>query len=230
MLSPVPAAAFYEYMFLLARGYPADQASLLVSRRHALTRRQEILLRRCVHTPSLDEAIRGKLVGAEEARARGVVVDGYNQLLGLYALYTGEPLLRCMDGLVRDAMLAGPSAVARRMESLAALLAAVLDSLSPKRVLVVLDSQPSRSGELAAALRRRGLEAVAVRNADKHVIEEARRGLVAASSDVVVAMEAPRLFDLVAYAARLSHLERAVTDIAALVEEEHHGWCSRRGP
>ncbi len=226
-------AALYDYYFLLGRGYPPHAASQLVAAGRMLGRRSRVLLARCV------PAVRGGFVLVESVEGRCLAVDGFNQLAGIYALLRGEPLYRCLDGVVRDSLLAGADRVARVAGLLAPLLAAaLLRDGPPSRVVVVFDSQPSRSGEAARAVGEvlRGalggvVEVAVVRKADKTLVELAGGGCVVASSDAVVLRGARMVYDAVARVVLMVSRaqEAAVIDIPRLLRGEHRSWCSGGG-
>ncbi len=230
MRPEAPPQAFYEYRFLLARGYTPEAALEALRRRHSLGRRQLILLRRCIHPPELDQRVRSRLLTPRALRGERLAVDGFNQLATVYAGLTGHPVYRCSDGLTRDSMLSGPKPVVKHAEQLAKLLAAALKTLHLSEAVVVLDSQPSRSGEAAAAMRSHGVRARVSPRADTELLNLAHRGYAVATSDVVIASRAAKLFDLAGYMLRLMGAGRAVTDIPRLLEREHEKWCRGEGP
>ncbi|WP_070807805.1 DUF434 domain-containing protein [Pyrodictium occultum] len=230
-----PPEAFYDLFFLLSRGYPRSEALELVKRRHRLSKRSAVLLSRCIHPRRVAAMVASKLVPAKRLRGGKLVVDGFNQLATIYAALTGAPVLRCVDGLTRDALLAGPRPVVENIDRLAALLASALRMVNPGRVIIVFDSQPSHSGEAAVVVRRalEGLEAIVEvsRTADKRVIEYAASGYVAASSDIAIAASprVARLFDLAGFAVASLLPGAKVNNIPLLLGEMHSQWCRKGG-
>ncbi len=229
MFTEAPPQALYELYFLLARGYPRTQALSLVAARHALTRRQRILLNRCVHPPSINTETRRKLKPLDKAQR--IVVDAYNQLATIYAALTGNPVYRCTDHATRDSLLGASRQVTRHAKQLAAITAATLAAHNVEKAVFIVDAQPSHSAHLAAALREaaanNGIDAEArlEHTADKAVIQLANKGYTAATSDTVILQKVPEATDLAAAAITLTGLHRAVTDIPRLLEQQHTRWC-----
>ena len=234
--------ALYDYYLLLSRGYPWRQARALVAARHGLTRATQVLLTRCIPAPpTLAREVRRKLQTPDAARGKCIVVDAYNQMTTITALLLGHPLYRCLDGLTRDALLAGAKLATKHAEEAAAMLAWALQEINPSTVILVFDSQPSHSRETAkktASILEEALPTARIEyhvepKADKTIIEKAtRRRCIAASSDTVVALNTPQLLDLAGHTATLAarNSEATITNIPRLLEEEHRSWCSSGGP
>jgi hypothetical protein len=225
-----PRGAFYDLHYLLARGYPRSRALELVAARHGLSRRQRLLLGRCVHPPLLNRKIRAKILEPNAAEGSCIAVDAYNQLATIYAALSGETIYRCTDGLLRDSLLGATGLVTRHAQQLAEIMAASLRSLNPSHVVFVVDAQPSHSGRLAGSLRSAatsyGLsaETILARKADRETLSQAQACLVA-SSDIVIAKKARRLIDLAAHTVSLTGTWRTITDITPIIERAHREWC-----
>ncbi len=229
MFTEAPPQAFYELYFLLARGYPRTHALELVATRHQLTRRQRVLLNRCTHPPSINKETKKKLKPLDKAKR--LVIDTYNQLATIYAALTGNPVYRCTDHATRDSLLGASRQVTKHAKQLAAIATATLAAHHVEEAVFIVDAQPSHSAHLAAALR----EAAAIHGvnaetrlehtADKAIIQLANKGYTAATSDTVILQKIPEATDLAAAAITLTGLQRAVTDIPRLLEEQHTRWC-----
>ena len=210
MFAEAPPQAFYEFYFFLARGYPRTQALSLVAARHALTRRQRILLNRCTHPPSINTETRKKLKPLDSVRR--VVVDAYNQLATIYAALTGGPVYRCTDHATRDSLLGASRQVTRHAKQLAVVTAATLAAHNIEKAVFIIDAQPSHSAHLAAALLEAaasyGIDAEArlERVADKAIIRLASKGYTAATSDIVIIQNVAEATDLAAAAITLTGL------------------------
>jgi len=223
-----PSSAFYDLYYLLSRGYPRQQALSLIRAKYALSREDLILLSRCVHPPSINKEIARKKQAVERVRGACLVIDGFNQLTTIYAALIGKPLYICTDTMLRDSLLAGPRLVVENIEKLAPILAKALQNLSPSSTTIILDSQPSHSGETAAYLRRTlRVEARTSNQADKEVIEETQRNkCIAATSDIAITLKVQRIFDLAHYTiTRIVGPER-INNIPHLLRREHQWWCS----
>ena len=229
-----PSNAFYDLYYLLARGYPRQAALALIHSKHGLSREALILLSRCIHPPEINKEIIRKRQEPGKIRGNCLVIDGFNQLTTIYAAMIQAPLYICSDTMLRDSLLAGPRLVIENIEKLAPVLAQALQRLEPRETIIVLDSQPSHSGETAAYLRRTlGVETVATRNADKRIIEEAQgRNCVAATSDIAITLKAPRIFDLAYYTVtNIIKGAARINNIPHLLLEQHHRWCrNQAGP
>lgn len=195
--------AIRDYRFLLDRGYPVKTALDVVCTRYMLTRRERLLLYRCVHRSSLARFIRGKR-GVPPAGSR-VVVDGFNVLATLYTVYFGGEVYLCDDGIVRDLSgLHSRVALSMNHEVLDSLLEEVISALEGRDyvLVIVLDYNVKKSGELAAHMRevikREGLEWIVLveKHADKKVVEEAVKGAWVSSSDIIILEKARRIYDI----------------------------------
>lgn len=229
-----PSSSFYDLYYLLARGYPRSQALELIRVRYHLKREDTILLSRCIHPPSINTEIQGKKQAAQAIRNNCLVIDGFNQLTTVYAALIGKTLYLCSDTMLRDALLAGPRLVVENIELLTTLLGDALTKLAPRRTIIVFDSQPSHSGEIAAYLRKTlNIEAIVSPNADKEVIRfSEREGCIAATSDIAITLKVRKVFDL-AYYVIVAHLRRSarINNIPHLLRKEHQWWCqSQAGP
>ncbi len=229
-----PSSAFYDLYYLLARGYSRSHALELIRLKHGLGREAAILLSRCIHPPEINNEIREKKQEAQAIKNSCLVIDGFNQLTTIYAALTSKPLYLCSDTMLRDALLAGPKLVVKNIEPLATLLGSALARLAPRSAIVVLDSQPSHSGETAAYLRKKlGIEAIVSPHADKEVIILSQReDCVVATSDIAITLKVQRVFDLAYYVATtLLRRSARINNIPHLLREEHHWWCqSQAGP
>ena len=232
MTTPPPSPeALYQLYFLLANHYPRPAALNLVASRHTLTRPQRILLSRCIHPPSINKATRNKLVKPDRIKDSCLAVDTINQLATIYAALTGDNAYRCSDGLTRDALLGAARQVIRHREPLAAITAPILAALRPAKLILVIDSQPSRSAQLAKTLTNAArseainAETILTPRADTELIKLSTRCIIA-SSDTVIAQKATKLFDLALHAITTLGAARAITDITQKLATEHQKWCS----
>ncbi len=192
-----------DYRFLLDRGYSWKAALDVISSRYALSRRDRLLLYRCVHTSSYAYSVRRKHY---PPKSRRLIVDGFNVLATIYAAMSGEPLYLCDDGVVRDLMgLHARVGLVKKREPILFFLK-LLRLVSPLSVLVILDSKISHSGDLAAFLRETvsgdiELEVIVSKSADREIMEKSRDSVVA-SSDAVVLERVGKIYDLGGEAAR----------------------------
>ncbi|MET1127952.1 MAG: DUF434 domain-containing protein [Thermoproteota archaeon] len=234
----VPPEAFYDLYFLLSRGYSRPLALRLVAQRYALRREEAVFLNRCVHSRLESRAIAAKLLKPADLKGGRLAIDGFNQFTTIYAAAEKHTVYRCSDGLTRDALLSGAKAVTQGIQKIVHLIRRGLEELAPAEAVIVLDSQPSKSGEVASYLRKalRGavqrLQIVVSRRADTTLIELSNReSYVVASSDIVVAKRARKLFDFASYILQKDNaLGGRVNNIPQLLEKHHKEWCRGGGP
>jgi len=194
-----------DLRYLLDQGYPMESAVNFVSNHYRLPLDERHLLARCVFSKREAANNHRKAVPAAAVKGRRLGVDGYNVLITLESIISGKQVIRCDDGYIRDLRAifgkyrAGP-ATSRAICELVRMMARA----RPKEVLVFFDKQVSRSGELAAEVRRqldraklKG-NAIAVGGVDMKL-----RGFeVVASSDRAVINRATGVWDMPAELAK----------------------------
>ncbi len=226
----------YDYYFLINRGYPSDHVLSLLRARYGLPKRLTTLIKRCIHNQDIAKTLKAKNI-QDPSNIGGhiVVIDAFNQLTTIYAALSGEKVYLCTDGFVRDDLLAGPKYVIAYWKALTYYLAMALQRLAPAKAILVFDSQPSHSGEIAAKMSKiliqHGLpvEHRVSKHTDTDIIKLSRSSIVA-TSDTVILRSTKKAFDLANYTIRLSGLQRAITNIPLLLEREHTTWAERGGP
>jgi len=140
--------------YLLDRGYAKTTALNLVANRYRLSVDSRNRLVRYVYSDEDIRVHRSKLVPVKQIAGEDVVVDAYNVLITSQAILSGKEVVCGMDGFVRDA-----SAVFSKYRfdapsrKVAAAVLKILAEHKPRSVLFILDSQMSKSGELAGYLR-----------------------------------------------------------------------------
>jgi len=161
------------------------------------------VLERVVFTGEEARARRARLVPYDDVRGQPIVVDAYNQLIGLECLLAEAPLFLAEDGVVRDiAAVRGGFKRTPATDRSIELICRLFARLGVESVRFVLDQQVAKSGELAAPLRhaiaRVGLDgdASTSRHADRSVRRAAVNAVVC-SSDRAIMDAAPRVFDVV---------------------------------
>ncbi len=147
-------AAACEARYLTDRGYPGDYAIRFVSDHHRLPQKQRFVLQRII--VSADRALcrMAKALRLHALRGSVVFVDGYNTSITTHSLLAGYPVYLCDDGFLRDTRAFFKRNKAPEIASGA--FSEILDLLArakPSRVVVLLDQQISRSGELAREVR-----------------------------------------------------------------------------
>ncbi|AKB36354.1 hypothetical protein MSSAC_1764 [Methanosarcina siciliae C2J] len=141
---------------ILRWGYPkfatirfvADHSQLSVEERHILTR--------VIMPPDKVVSRVKKKIACDGIRDRDLLLDGYNVLLSVDSLLKNKPMWFCDDGYIRDTRYYFSKA--KQAEDIGEALDLVLEFFSearPKSVTFLLDTQISRSGELAGFIRRK---------------------------------------------------------------------------
>lgn len=197
--------AVHDYRWLLDHGYPRTLSLEIVTRRYMLSRRERLLLYRCVHDGHFSSEVMRKHVPANYVTGGEIAIDGYNALLTIITAISGGQVLLCDDGFVRDLrgskVKRGEEEVLRRA---AREMGMYIRSLSPREVVVVLDAAVSHSAvhahmiadEIGRLCRGRVVvRPVLARRVDS-VLGELASSYVIASSDAVVLSRARLVFDI----------------------------------
>jgi hypothetical protein len=200
-----------DFRFLLARGYPRQNALSLVGNRYGLEHTARQLLHRGVFAPELARARRAKLRLLRDLPGRPLALDGHNVLITLECAARGLPLVAADDGFIRDVgEISGAFKVSPATDRVLALLADYLADHAARPVEVFYDAPLSRSGELARRTREmfasRGL---AVQAAAVPVPERLLSGFTGA-----IATSDTALIDA----------HTAVVDLAGEIIRRHPSW------
>jgi len=139
------------------------------------------------------------------------MADGYNVLITTESLLSGDPVYRCDDGYLRDTR--GIFGSYRSSELTGIALNEILNLLKESEaswVGMLLDKQISKSGELAALIRRR-MEYFGIRGTVKTAPDVDRQlkfaKSVVATGDGCIIDAADQVIDLPAELARRMNLE-----------------------
>lgn len=200
-----------DFRFLLARGYPRQNALTLVGDRYHLTALPRRLLHRGVFAPEASGARRARLQLLRDLMGQPLALDGHNILITLECAARGLLLVAADDGFIRDvgevsrAFKPSPAT-----DQVLELVAAYLAAHGPRPLQVFYDAPLSRSGELA----RRTFELWAARGlavtAAAVPVPEARLvgfpGPIATSDTALIEAHAP------------------VVDLAGEIIREHPEW------
>ena len=205
MLERRVCLAVHDYRWLLDHGYPQMLSLEIVTRRYMLRRRERLLLYRCVHDVYFSSEVMRKHVHAGYLTGKGIAIDGYNALLTIITAISGDHVLLCDDGFVRDLrgskIRHGEEEVLRRA---AKDMGMYIKSLSPREVVVVLDAAVSHSAVharmIADEIGKMCRGEVTVKPVLAHkvdsVLGELASSYVIASSDAVVLSRARWVFDI----------------------------------
>jgi hypothetical protein len=188
------------------RGYPAASAVRFVSDHHRLSEDERMVLQRVIVPASIALSRMAKNLRLHALNNRTVFLDGYNCIITTESLLEGFAVYLCDDGFLRDTRgffrrYRASQRASRPIQEILSLLA----EAGTGRAVFLLDSQISRSGELAGEIR--GLmaqmsllgEALCLRDVDRQL--KSCRDIVA-SSDGIVIDSASEAIDLLAEIAR----------------------------
>lgn len=151
---PNLAAAAADFRFLLARGYPRQNALDLVGNRYGLDHTARQLLHRGVFAPAVAAARRAKLRRLRDMPGRPLALDGHNVLITLECAGRGLPLVAADDGFIRDVgEVSRAFKVSPATDRVLALAADYLANHAAGPLEVFYDAPLSLSGELARRTR-----------------------------------------------------------------------------
>lgn len=140
-----------DYRHLLEKGYNPESARRFVCDHHLLSKEESWYLLRCVLPSGLAWGRKGKLVPKTAVKGHTVIVDGYNALI---TLESGKVFM-CDDGFLRDLSgVFGNYRISAKTKSALTKLVGRLKGLGAERLLFYFDKNVSKSGELAALVRK----------------------------------------------------------------------------
>ncbi len=227
--------AVRDLMYLLEKNYPKKPSITLVGNRYRLDSDERMILYRGVFKTS-DAVIRIKKIRVLPSVVPGkLAIDGYNVLITIESYLLGKTVFRSLDGFVRDISgVYGNFKYTETTQRSIELLADYTRNLPIKErgkkgdLMVYLDAPVSKSGELAAYIRRffkaSGIQSCVevLANPDSRLIEEGESGAVA-TSDTVIADKVPICVDIPGYI--ITHvLKKRIPDLRRLLDQpEVHG-------
>ncbi len=137
-----------DLYYLINQGYPVKSASTFVGNHYLLSERQRLVLARCI-SPKESLIIRKKKEMKADLEDCIVNIDGFNTIITLEVAFSGSPLLKCMDGTIRDlAGLRGTYRLIDKTELAIMEIGKVLEKKKVKEAIFYLDAPVSNSGKL----------------------------------------------------------------------------------
>lgn len=191
---------------ILRWGYPKFATIRFVAEHSQLSVEERHILTRVIMPPDKVISRIRKKIACHSISNRDLLLDGYNVLLSVDSLLKNEPMWFCDDGYIRDTRYYFSKK--NQAEDLEEALDSVLEFLSeasPKSATFLLDSQISRSGELAGFIRRKlekyGIpgEAYTTKTADfdlKTGGGNPEKNLIVATSDGIVIDSVLQVLDI----------------------------------
>ena len=179
--------AYEDYKYLLNRGYNRKPSLDLVTAKYNLNKKERLLLYRCTHSDEEIRQVRNKI----DSKSKRILVDGYNIGITLLSLIYEDEIFLCDDGFYRDLGLGKRKNDPEIFDALI-LITEYLNYID-KDFVIFLDSQISKSGELAKKLREKEIKVKLVSKTDKMLLAEKE---VIASNDFVILSKAEKIYDI----------------------------------
>ncbi len=197
--------AAVDLRYLLNRGYRKESALKLVGDKYQLNKTERLILYRSIYSKSEAESIKKKMLTPDMLTDKDVWIDGFNVLNTVEAALRRELLILCDDGVVRDfSQVYGSYKISQYTMSSISMMMEELKNLEASNVIILYDSQVSKSGIIAAKTREtmwslglRG-DAEAVKKVDSTL---SRIDAVVCTSDSVILLACKQFFDLAGYIA-----------------------------
>lgn len=191
---------------ILRWGYPKFATIRFVAEHSQLTVEERHILTRVIMPPDKVVTRIRKKIACNDISNRDLLLDGYNVLLSVDSLMKKEPMWFCDDGYIRDTRYYfSKTSQAEDIEKALDSILEFLSEKSPKSITFLLDSQISRSGELAGFIRHK-LEEYGIpgkahtsRTADFDLKTEGRnpeKNLIVATSDGIVIDSVLQVLDI----------------------------------
>ncbi|WP_156811054.1 DUF434 domain-containing protein [Methanomethylovorans hollandica] len=144
-----------DIRYLLERGYPKTASIRFVGDHYRLEKSERHILTRVIVPPKTAVARNRKRLTSKEVAGKKILADGYNVLIAIESMLSNHTLWLCDDGFVRDTrgVFRSHNNTDITIEAVKQ-MCAILSKSSVSYVKVLLDSQMSQSGELAALIRQ----------------------------------------------------------------------------
>ncbi len=197
--------AVADIRYLLDMGYPQTGAVSFVCNHYRLDEEARHLLYRVVIPRAISEKRRAKFLRCDEIKGSGLIIDGYNILIGAESILEKRAHL-CEDLVIRDVKGAFRNYKTSEVTDKAIeVILRFLKEMAPSHVCFLLDSQISKSGRLAMRIRERIKEAGINGDArtSKHVDYDLKNSkYIVATSDGVIIDEASKVVNFLACVVR----------------------------
>lgn len=191
-----------DFKFLLDRGYKRKSALNFVVAHYGLGRKEKNFLLRRVFSREEIREHKKKLISLSASKNKKVAIDTYNVLITVGTILAGNKrlLVKGMDGFLRDAKgIFSNYKFNEKTERALKEILGVLQKYHPKYLLFVLDSQISRSGELADYIRKQLKkfklegEAKTKRSADSFLV---KKNWITSTSDTAIIEKVDKVIDI----------------------------------
>jgi hypothetical protein len=189
--------ASYDLRFLLDRGYRKKGALEFVANKYVLNRHERNYLARSIFSSLKSKERREKIVDISQIENHFLLVDGFNVLITVESIYTGDydSIILCDDLVLRDLnAVFGKYTFSKVTQKALNNILALISSYNPSFVYFFFDSPVSFSGKLAGLTRRimdeyelQGNVSLS-KNVDTEIIKlsKVKKGIVATSDSVII--------------------------------------------
>ncbi|MGZ4856811.1 MAG: DUF434 domain-containing protein [Methanobacteriaceae archaeon] len=206
-------AANRDFRYLLNQGYPRKGALKFVGDHYLLKDTSRNYLYRTVFSNEQADNRKMKLVVLSDIKNKIVFVDGYNVLITLESICSGENglIVKGDDGVIRDVKAVFGKYKGNKMtKSVLNSVMSLLKPYHPLAVRIFYDRQISLSGELAKLTREimamHGVQGTAEtsENVDFQLVHLSRdlEGIVA-TSDGVIMDKVEKILDIPSYVSKI---------------------------
>lgn len=142
-----------ELHWLLNHSYPIKSATTFIGNHYQFSSRQRMALVRAVSGARDIRTRQSKRLQEKDLENHEIHIDGFNTIITLEVALSGVPVLRCMDGAIRDlAGLRGNYRIIDKTPQAVRLILDALDDLCVASAHFYLDAPVSNSGRLRALI------------------------------------------------------------------------------
>jgi len=184
-------APLLDIRYLLDRKYPKKSAITYVSNRYGLTKDERNILTRIACEKDISNNRKRKIVSIEFIRDKNLFIDGYNVLITVESLILGYPVFLCDDGILKDVRsLFRRYKIGFMTKEALSMIEMITSKYTPKEIVIIFDSQISRSGDLSKMARdifdKDNCLVFTSKDTDKEIMENSRKGIIATSDGMII--------------------------------------------
>jgi hypothetical protein len=193
--------AAIDFKYLIERGYTRNAALKIVANRYGLDRDGQMAIYRSIYPQHVSHSIFRKKVGRNDIRGMKLAIDWYNVLITVDSGVHSGALYLGTDGFIRDIRgIHGKIGLLRDIVDTISSITAFLSKVKPRELVIYLEKNISRSGEMAKILPEifsrfdLSIDRIALtKTVDKELISEKE---IVATSDSVILGKVGRAIDL----------------------------------
>lgn len=189
--------AAYDLRFLLNRKYRKKNALQFVSNKYLLNKKERNFLARSVFSRVKSAQRKDKLANIEEIQDNLLILDGYNVLITVESILSGnfESIILCDDGVIRDLnAVFGKYKFSKFTEDALSHIFSLISKFNPLKIIFFLDSPVSFSGKLAMLIENimndMGVsgEVKLSKNVDMEIktLAKQKEGIVATGDSIII--------------------------------------------